>query len=70
MGDLIKIILKDLKVELLDKFDSNFSRGAFFGKRWKPRPIASSLSVNVSLVTKSTLCSLFAVNFYKFLYFH
>lgn len=37
MGDLIKIILKDLKVELLDKFDSNFSRGAFFGKKWKPR---------------------------------
>lgn len=70
MGDLIKIILKDLKVELLDKFDSNFYRGAFFGKKWKPRPIASSLSVNVSLVTKSTLCSLFAVNFYKFLYFH
>lgn len=26
MGDLIKIILKDLKVELLDKLDSNFLR--------------------------------------------
>ncbi len=30
-------ILKALKVELTDLFDQNFSKGAFFGKPWKPR---------------------------------
>lgn len=34
MPDLATTILNDLRVELLDKFDKNFPRGAFFGKRW------------------------------------
>lgn len=35
--DIIKQILKDLKVELTEKFDRNFSRGGFFGKKWQCR---------------------------------
>ena len=35
--DLITTILNDLKVELLDKFDRNFSKGSFFGKQWQRR---------------------------------
>jgi hypothetical protein len=31
----IKSILSDLKVELLDEFDKNFERKAFFDKPWK-----------------------------------
>lgn len=34
---IIKTILKDLKVELTEKFDNNFSRGGFFGKKWQNR---------------------------------
>lgn len=34
---MIKRILKDLKIELTEKFDNNFSRGGFFGKKWKNR---------------------------------
>ena len=36
-NDLINDILRDMKVELEDEFDRNFSRGAFFDKRWKSR---------------------------------
>ena len=32
--DAIKKIINDLKVELLDEFDRNFERGAFFTKKW------------------------------------
>ncbi len=35
--NLIQKILNDLKVELADKFDKNFSSGGFFGKKWKAR---------------------------------
>lgn len=37
MPDLATTILNDLRVELADHFDKNFSRGGFFGKKWKPR---------------------------------
>ncbi|MDD4395679.1 MAG: phage virion morphogenesis protein [Bacteroidales bacterium] len=35
--NIITQILKDLKVELTEKFDNNFSRGGFFGKKWPNR---------------------------------
>jgi len=37
MQNIIQNILKNLKVELHDKFDKNFSQGGFFGNRWKPK---------------------------------
>jgi len=37
MNKATQKILKNLKVELTDKFDKNFSQGGFFGNRWKPR---------------------------------
>jgi len=37
MDNLIAKILKDLKVELLDEFDKNFQRSAFFTHRWPAR---------------------------------
>lgn len=36
-NNLLQNILSDLRVDLTDHFDSNFSRGAFFGKKWKSR---------------------------------
>lgn len=40
--NLQKIILQDLKVELTDKFNKNFSAGGFFGNRWKPKKDGSA----------------------------
>lgn len=37
MSDLKKNILSDLKVELLDEFDQNFTRKAFFDQPWPER---------------------------------
>ncbi len=37
MNNLLQNILSDLRVDLTDHFDKNFSRGGFFGKKWKPR---------------------------------
>jgi len=34
MGDFLKNVLNDIKVELLDEFDRNFERKAFFDQRW------------------------------------
>lgn len=42
MDKLLNKILKDLKVELTDKFDKNFSQGGFFGNRWKPKKDGSA----------------------------
>jgi phage gpG-like protein len=42
MEKIIEKILEDLKVELAEKFDSNFSRGGFFGDRWKPKKDGSA----------------------------
>ena len=36
-NNLLQNILSDLRVDLTDHFDKNFSRGGFFGKKWKPR---------------------------------
>jgi len=33
--NLLNDILSDIRVELGDEFDSNFSRGGFFGSAWK-----------------------------------
>lgn len=44
--DIITTILKDLKVELLDKFDRNFSKGAFFSKKWPPRRDGTATHLN------------------------
>lgn len=35
--DLLKNILQDLRVELSDEFDKNFSRGGFFNRKWKKK---------------------------------
>ena len=47
---LIKNILSDLRVELLDEFDQNFARQSYFGRAWQRRktPIG-----NGSLLQKS-----------------
>jgi len=37
MDKIAQKIIKDLKLELTDKFDQNFSQGGFFGNRWKPK---------------------------------
>lgn len=37
MRDLKRKILTDLKVELLDEFDRNFERRAFFDRPWPDR---------------------------------
>lgn len=37
MNPLIKNILSDLRVELLDEFDQNFTRKAFFDRPWPQR---------------------------------
>ena len=37
MDDLIRNILKDIRVELSDEFDRNFSREGFFGEKWASR---------------------------------
>ena len=37
MSDILKQIVSDLRVELTDEFDRNFTRKAFFTQRWKPR---------------------------------
>lgn len=34
---LLTDILNDMRVELADEFDRNFSEGGFFGKRWQRR---------------------------------
>lgn len=33
-NQLLSNILNDIRVELTDEFDKNFSRGGFFGKKW------------------------------------
>lgn len=35
--DVIKNIIKDIKVELTEEFDLNFEREAFFSKPWTPK---------------------------------
>ena len=42
MEKIVKNILKDLKVELTEKFDKNFSQGGFFGNKWKPKKDGSA----------------------------
>jgi len=42
MEKLLEKVLKDLRVELVDKFDSNFSAGGFFGNRWKSKQDGSA----------------------------
>ena len=37
MDKLIQNILNDIRVELTDEFDRNFSRKAFFDRKWPPR---------------------------------
>lgn len=37
MSDLINDILNDMRVELADEFDQNFSRGGFFGAEWQAK---------------------------------
>ncbi len=37
MVDLKKKIISDLKVEMSDEFDQNFSRKAFFDRPWPER---------------------------------
>jgi len=42
MNNPTQNILRILKVELHDKFDQNFSKGGFFGNRWKPKKDGSA----------------------------
>lgn len=39
MDKLIQNILNDIRVELTDEFDRNFSRKAFFDHSWPPRKV-------------------------------
>lgn len=36
-ADLLNNILNDMRVELADEFDQNFTRGGFFGTKWKDK---------------------------------
>lgn len=36
-SDLLNNILNDMRVELADEFDRNFTRGGFFGKTWQEK---------------------------------
>ncbi len=36
MKDIVKKILRDIKVELADEFDKNFERKGFFDQAWSP----------------------------------
>lgn len=45
-NNLFQNILSDLKVELLDKFDNNFTRGGFFGKKWQRRRDGTPTNLN------------------------
>lgn len=36
-ADLLNDILRDMRVELADEFDQNFSRGGFFEDKWKDK---------------------------------
>lgn len=40
--ELLNNILRDMKVELSDEFDSNFQQGSFFGDKWKAKRDGSS----------------------------
>ncbi len=44
--DLATTILNDLKKDLLDNFDKNFSRGGFFGKTWRKRRDGTATHLN------------------------
>ncbi len=39
-------ILKDLKVDLTEHFDNNFSRGGFFGNKWAKRKDGTATHLN------------------------
>ncbi len=43
---MINKILRDIRIELLDEFDKNFSRGGFFSKPWPKRRDGSSTHLN------------------------
>ncbi len=39
VNNLKRNILNDMRVELVEEFDRNFERKAFFTRKWKPRRI-------------------------------
>ena len=43
---MINKILRDIRIELLDEFDKNFSRGGFFSKPWPKRRDGSNTHIN------------------------
>ena len=43
---MLNKILRDIRIELLDEFDKNFSRGGFFSKPWPNRRDGSSTHLN------------------------
>ena len=45
-NNLLQNILNDLKKDLLDNFDKNFSRGGFFGKTWRKRRDGTATHLN------------------------
>jgi phage gpG-like protein len=49
-SELIHNILSDIRVELLDEFDQNFTRKAFFTRKWKR---SSNITGKGSLMVKS-----------------
>ena len=60
MNDLMQNILSDLRVELLDEFDSNFTRKAFFDRPWPARRMPGgrgSLLIVSGRLRRSLRCS-------------
>lgn len=43
---MLNKILRDIRIELLDEFDKNFSRGGFFSKPWPKRRDGSATHLN------------------------
>lgn len=66
MDDLITSILRDIQKELTEEFDSNFQRGGFFGKRWKPRKDGVATHLNNTGTLRNSIQSVITGNRLKF----
>lgn len=57
MDKILQKILQDVKVELTEKFDRNFSQGGFFGNKWKPKKDGTASHLYKSGALRQSLTS-------------
>ncbi|MGL4956537.1 MAG: phage virion morphogenesis protein [Bacteroidales bacterium] len=55
--NLLTNILRDLRIELADKFDKNFSQGGFFGQKWQRKKDGTSSRLIKSGVLRRSIRS-------------